>query len=236
MRVLGLIPARGGSKGVPRKNVRPLGGKPLIGYSIDAALEAKRVDRVLVSTEDEEIASISKSLGAEVPFLRPALLAQDEIPMLPVIVHAIEAVIAEGWVPDALCLLQPTFPFRRPEDIDACIEALEAQAADCVISVHRVPAHFNPHWVYFERPDGSLQLSTGESQPIPRRQELPAAFHRSGAVYVSRVETITEQGSLYGDRLFGYETGSESSCNIDTMDDWARAEALVATRGDHAID
>lgn len=236
MRVLGLIPARGGSKGVPRKNIRLLGGTPLIGRSIDAARKAKRIDRVLVSTEDEEIASISKSLGAEVPFLRPASLAQDETPMLPVIVHAIEAVIAEGWMPDALCLLQPTFPFRRPEDIDACIEALETQAADCVISVHRVPAHFNPHWVYFERPDGSLQLSTGESQPIPRRQELPPAFHRSGAVYVSRVQTITEQGSLYGDRVVGYETAGESSCNIDTMDDWARAEALIAKRGDHDID
>lgn len=236
MRVLGLIPARGGSKGVPRKNVRLLGGKPLIGYTIDAAREARRVHRVLVSTEDAEIASISKSLGAEVPFLRPASLAQDDTPMLPVVSQALEAVMAEGWVPDALCLLQPTFPFRHPGDIDACIELLEAQAADCVISVHRVPAHFNPHWVYFERPDGSLRLSTGESEPIPRRQALPPAFHRSGAVYVSRVATITEQGSFYGDRVVGYETPSESSCNIDTMDDWARAEALVAQQERDVLD
>ncbi|NNE19740.1 MAG: acylneuraminate cytidylyltransferase family protein, partial [Myxococcales bacterium] len=217
MRVLGLIPARGGSKGVPRKNVRLLGGKALIGYTIEAALQARRVDRVLVSTEDAEIASVSKNFGSEVPFLRPASLAQDDSPMLPVITHAIEAVSAEGWVPDVLCLLQPTFPFRRPEEIDACIEALEAQAADCVISVHRVPAHFNPHWVYFERPDGSLQLSTGESEPIPRRQALPPAFYRSGAVYVSRAAAITKRGSLYGDRVVGYETPAESSCNIDTM-------------------
>ena len=231
MRVLGLIPARGGSKGVPRKNVRPLGGKPLIGYTIDAARKAAEVDRILVSTEDEEIASLSRSLGAEVPFRRPASLAQDDTPMLPVIVHAIESVVAEGWVPDAVCLLQPTFPFRRSEDIDACVEALETQEADCVISVHRVPGHFNPHWVYFERIDGSLQLSTGESEPIPRRQELPPAFHRSGSIYVSRTATINEYQSLYGRRTVGYETPTDDSCNIDTMDDWARAEALVAEWG-----
>lgn len=236
MRVLGLIPARGGSKGVPRKNIRPLGGKPLIGYTIDAARLARQIDRVLVSTDDEEIASVSSSLGAEVPFLRPASLAQDDTPMLPVVEHALEAVMAEGWTPDALCLLQPTFPFRRPEEIDACIESLESQAADCVISVHRVPAHFNPHWVYFERPDGSLGLSTGESEPIPRRQALPPAYHRSGAVYVSRVATITEHGSLYGRRVVGHETPLESSCNIDTIDDWDRAEALVAQRERHVID
>lgn len=236
MRVLGLIPARGGSKGVPRKNVRLLGGKPLIGYTIDAARKAGRLDRVVVSTEDAEIASVSKSLGAEVPFLRPASLAQDDSPMLPVVKHALEAVIANGWAPDAVCLLQPTFPFRRPEDVDACIELLESRAADCVISVHRVPAHFNPHWVYFERPDGSLELSTGESEPIPRRQALPPAFHRSGAVYVSRVATITEHGSLYGSRVVGHETPTESSCNIDTMDDWARAEALVAQQESDVLD
>ena len=232
MRVLGLIPARGGSKGVPRKNVRPLGGKPLIGYTIDAASKTARIERTLVSTEDEQIASLSKSLGAEVPFLRPASLAQDDTPMLPVIVHAIESLVAEGWVPDAVCLLQPTFPFRRPEDINACIEALETQEADCVISVHRVPPHFNPHWVYFERLDGSLELSTGESEPISRRQELPPAFHRSGSIFVSRTATIRQYGSLYGRRTVGYETPIDDSCNIDTMDDWARAVALIKQRGD----
>ncbi|MGB8329375.1 MAG: acylneuraminate cytidylyltransferase family protein [Polyangiales bacterium] len=234
MRVLGLIPARGGSKGVPRKNIRTLGGKPLIGHTIDAARDAIRIDRIVVSTEDAEIASISKSLGADVPFLRPKSLARDETPMLPVIVHAIEALIAGGWTPEAVCLLQPTFPFRRPEDIDACIEALEARGADCVVSIHRVPHQFNPHWVYFEQRDGTLRLSTGEAEPIPRRQELPAAFHRSGSVYVSRVATIIDQGSLYGERVVGYETQTESSCNIDTIEDWEQAEALMSKRGSDA--
>lgn len=231
MRVLALIPARGGSKGVPRKNVRLLGSKPLIGHTIAAARAAARIDRVVVSTEDDEIAAVAQSLGAEVPFARPSSLAQDDTPMFPVITHAVNALIADGWSPDVVCLLQPTFPFRRANDIDACVEAMESERADCVISVHRVPHQFNPHWVYFEKADGSLQLATGEAEPIPRRQELPPAFHRSGAVYVSRASVITERGSLYGDRVVGYETPSESSCNIDTMDDWARAEALIAGRG-----
>jgi CMP-N-acetylneuraminic acid synthetase len=216
---------------VPRKNVRALGGKPLIGYTIAAARAAAGIDRVVVSTEDDEIAAVARSLGAEVPFTRPAALAQDDTAMLPVIVHALESIAGEGWTPDTVCLLQPTFPFRRPQDIDDCIDALQSKHADCVISVHRVPHQFNPHWVYVENPDGSLQLATGENEPIPRRQELPPAFHRSGAVYVSRASVITERGSLYGDRVVGYETPAESGCNIDTMEDWAQAEALIARRG-----
>ena len=234
MRVLGLIPARGGSKGVPRKNVRELGGTPLIGHTIEAARRSARIDRIVVSTEDEEIASVARSLGAEVPFMRPDSLAQDETPMLPVLVHALERLIAGGWTPDAICLLQPTFPFRRATDIDACIDALDAKKADCVISVHRVPHEFNPHWVYLEGPGGSLRLSTGESEPIPRRQELPVAFHRSGSVYVSRTRTILEGGSIYGDRVVGYETAAASRCNIDTMEDWAEAEKLVLEWGEDA--
>ncbi|MFW2390621.1 MAG: cytidylyltransferase domain-containing protein, partial [Polyangiales bacterium] len=211
MRVLGLIPARGGSKGVPRKNVRMLGGRPLIAHTIDAARSTTRLERLVVSTEDEEIAAVARSLGAEVPFLRPASLAQDDTPMLPVIVHALETLAADGWTADAVCLLQPTFPFRAAEEIDGCIDTLESEGADCVISVHRVPHQFNPHWVYLENPDGSLRLSTGEAEPISRRQSLPAAFHRSGAVYVSRNTTIAERGSLYGERVVGYETPAESS-------------------------
>lgn len=234
MRVLGLIPARGGSRGVPRKNVRLLGGKPLIGYTIEAAQDAQRIDRVIVSTEDAEIATVARTLGAEVPFDRPSELARDETPMLPVIAHAIDAMADAGWTPDAVCLLQPTFPFRSAAQIDACIEKLEATRADCVISVHNVPHNFNPHWVYFQNPDGSLRIATGEAEPIPRRQELPPAFHRSGSVYVFRANVLAERGSIYGERVIGHETSTESSCNIDTLDDWAEAEALIARRRDDA--
>ncbi len=234
MRVLGLIPARGGSRGVPRKNVRALGGKPLIAYTIEAAREARRIDRVIVSTEDAEIASVARSLGAELPFDRPSELARDETPMLPVIAHAIDGMTAAGWAPDAVCLLQPTYPFRGASEIDACIEKLVSTRADCVISVHQVPHSFNPHWVYLQNPDGSLRIATGEVEPIPRRQELPPAFHRSGSVYVFRAKLVSERGSIYGERVIGHEAPLESSCNIDTLDDWAEAEALIARRRDDA--
>jgi CMP-N-acetylneuraminic acid synthetase len=227
MRVLGLIAARGGSQGIPRKNIRTLAGRPLIAYTIGAARKATRIDRVVVSTEDEEIASVASSLGAEVPFMRPSSLAQNETPTLPVISHAIETLSEAGWTPDVVCLLQPTFPFRNAQHIDACIETLHAERADSVVSVHRVPHEFNPHWVYFQGPDGALLLSTGELEPISRRQDLPPAFHRSGSVYVCRAGVILESGSLYGKRVVGYETPAKYACNLDTMRDWAKAEALA---------
>lgn len=230
MRILGLIPARGGSKGVPRKNVRLLGGRPLISYTIDAATRAKHVDRVVVSTDDDEIAEVAGALGAEVPFRRPADLARDDSPTLLAVQHAVRTLASQGWRCDAVCLLQPTFPFRDPEDIDACITKLEQTNADCVVTVHRVPHQYNPHWVYFEDADGALHISTGETAPIPRRQELPPAFHRSGSIYVSRTDVIMERSLLYGQRLIGYETPTEDACNIDSLEDWNRAEALLAAR------
>jgi CMP-N-acetylneuraminic acid synthetase len=154
--------------------------------------------------------------------------------MLPVVAHAVQAVAETGWVADVVCLLQPTFPFRRPDDIDACIDLLRKKGADCVISVHRVPHRFNPHWVYLQKPDGSLELATGGIEPIPRRQELPPAFHRSGAVYVSRADVITKRGTLYGERVVGFETSTESACNIDTEADWQEAEAMVERWRAHA--
>lgn len=231
MRVLGLIPARGGSKGVPRKNVRKLGGKPLIGYTIEAALRASRIDRVVVSTDDDEIAEVAAGLGAEVPFRRERRLAEDDTPMLPVVQHAIRALAKGGWEADAVCLLQPTFPFREPDQIDGCIAKLASSDADCVMSVHRVPHQFNPHWVYFQNERGELSLATGEPEPIPRRQELPAAYHRSGSIYVVRASTVVERNSLYGDLVLGYETpAGDDVVNIDQPDDWARAEAIACMK------
>jgi len=231
MRVVGIIPARGGSKGVPRKNIRPLGGRPLLAYTAEAALAASRLSRVILSTEDEEIAAIGRSCGLEVPFRRPAELAQDETPTLPVVQHAIRSLEELGDRFDAVCLLQPTHPLRLPGDIDACIELLERTAADAVVTVLPVPAEHNPHWVYFQAPDGSLRLSTGERAPIPRRQALPQAFHREGSVYVTRRDVVSEGNSLYGHKLVGYQISPERSINIDTSEDWERAERLLKRLG-----
>jgi CMP-N-acetylneuraminic acid synthetase len=227
MRVLGLVPARGGSRGVPRKNARLLAGKPLLQYTADAALAARLLTRVVLSTDDAEIAEIGRRCGLDVPFLRPAELARDETPMVPVVRHALEAVEATDGAYDAVCLLQPTAPLRGSEEIDACIELLERAGADTVITVRRVPEEYNPHWVYFADESGALHLSTGEAAPIARRQELPPAFHRDGAVYVARRAVVMERGSLFGDRVLGYEADREHTVNIDGPADWRRAEQLV---------
>jgi CMP-N-acetylneuraminic acid synthetase len=182
---------------------------------------------VVLSTDDAEIAEIGRRCGLDVPFLRPAELARDETPMIPVVRHALEAVEAADGAYDAVCLLQPTAPLRGSEEIDACIELLERAGADTVITVRRVPEEYNPHWVYFADESGALSLSTGEAAPIARRQELPPAFHRDGAVYVARRAVVMERGSLFGDRVLGYLSRREHTVNIDGPADWRRAEQLV---------
>ncbi|HKQ75587.1 MAG TPA: acylneuraminate cytidylyltransferase family protein [Blastocatellia bacterium] len=231
MRVLGLIPARGGSKGVPRKNIKLLRGRPLLAYTAEAALSARLLSRVILSTEDEEIAEVGRSCGLGAPFLRPVELARDETPMLPVAQHAVRFLEERGDHFDAICLLQPTNPLRAANDIDACIQLLEDAVADAVVTTLPVPAEYNPHWVYFQDSEGMLRLSTGCDAPIPRRQELPPAFHREGSVYVTRRETLMERNSFYGARLLGYEMSADRSVNIDTPEDWQRAERILAGAG-----
>ncbi|MEZ5365633.1 MAG: acylneuraminate cytidylyltransferase family protein [Bryobacterales bacterium] len=228
MRVLGLVPARGGSKGIPGKNIKPLAGKPLLAYTAETALQSRLLDRIVLSTDSEEIAAVGRRYGLDVPFLRPAELAADASPTLPVVRHALEWYAARGERFDALCLLQPTTPFRKTADIDGCVRLLAESDADAVVSVTQVPDEFNPHWVYFRGADGSIGVSTGEAAPIPRRQELPPSFHRDGSLYVTRTRVLLEQNSLYGDRVLGYVTAG-GGVNLDTPEDWARAEALAAT-------
>ncbi len=227
MRVLGIVTARGGSKGVPRKNIRPLAGKPLIAWTAESA-KASRLARTILSTDDEEIAAAGRAAGLETPFMRPPELATDAAPTLPVLQHAVRFLEAVGDRYDAICLLQPTNPFRAPGLIDACIERFAAANADSLVTVLPVPAEYNPHWVYFEHADGTMHLATGEAVPIPRRQALPPAYHREGSVYLMKRDVLMEQGSLYGARLLGHPVDPATCVNIDTEADWARAEALLA--------
>jgi CMP-N-acetylneuraminic acid synthetase len=229
MRVLGIIPARGGSKGVPRKNIKLLCGKPLIAYTIEAAINSKRLTRTIVSTEDQEIADVARSLGADVPFLRPRELADDTTPTLPVVLHALNSLESAGDTYDVVCLLQPTSPLRRADDIDSCIELLENSGADSVVSVLPVPDSYNPRWVYWKSVDGTLTLSTGESEPVMRRQDLSPAFHRDGSVYAVRTKVVVKERSLYGSTVLGYEIAPEFSSNIDTPLDWERVEKSALT-------
>ena len=228
MTVLGLIPARGGSKGIPRKNIRRLGGKPLLQYTAEAALASQRLTAVVLSTDDEEIADVGRTCGVNVPFLRPAELARDATPTLPVAQHALRWFAEQDRRFDAVCLLQPTNPLRRAADIDRAIELFENTGADAVISMLAVPAEFNPHWVFLQLPDQTVRLSTGERTPIARRQDLPPAFHREGSIYVTRASVVLEQDSLYGNRTIPLIMRAEDSVNIDDAEDWAKAEIRIS--------
>lgn len=188
---------------------------------------ARRLSKVILSTDDAEIAEVGRRCGLEVPFMRPAELAADNTPTLPVVQHAVAWMENHNHYFDAICQLQPTNPLRRPEVIDACIEALEQSDADAVMTILPVPAEYNPHWVYFGGANGELHLSTAEVTPIPRRQELPPAFHREGSVYVTRRDVIMEQNSLYGKRVIGHLVNPEHSVNIDRPEDWQRATGML---------
>jgi CMP-N-acetylneuraminic acid synthetase len=226
MRVLGIITARGGSKGVPRKNIRPLGGRPLLAWTAESARTAKRLTRTIISTDDAEIAECARTHGIHVPFLRPSDLALDTTPTLPVLQHAVRTLEEAGERYDAICLLQPTSPFRAPE-------LLERTAADSVVTVLLVPDEHNPHWVYFADSGFVLRPALADEPQVTRRQDLPPAYHRDGAVYLMRRDVLMEQGSLYGARTVGHVVDSSRSVNIDRHEDWERAEGL-ATRLDGA--
>jgi CMP-N,N'-diacetyllegionaminic acid synthase len=230
MRVLGLIPARGGSKGVPHKNIRSLCGKPLLQYTAQSAKASSRLTQVILSTEDDEIAEVGRYCGLDVPFMRPVELAEDETPMLPVVQHALMWFEKRGERFDAVCLLQPTNPLRTTAMIDGCLELFAKNEPDAVVTILPVPAEYNPHWVYYKDQDGSLQLSTGEAMPISRRQDLPQAFHREGSVYVVRRNVVIDENSLYGRRVLGFPVLAEHSVNIDNLKDWQRAEQLLLAR------
>jgi CMP-N-acetylneuraminic acid synthetase len=229
MRVLGVVTARGGSKGLPGKNLRPLAGKPLIAHTIDTARDSKAFDRVILSTDDDAIAAAGRSRGCEVPFMRPADLALDETPHLPVLQHAIEWLrVNDSYTPDAVMILQPTSPLRRAQDIVESIAMLEQSGADSVVSVSEVPAHYNPMRTL--RIDGqgiATLLVSGEPvrRRINRRQDMPAAWTMNGAIYLFRTSVLTAaEPSLYGNRTAAYVMPPEFGISIDSLDDWNHAE------------
>ena len=227
MRILGIIPARGGSKGVPKKNSKLLGGKPLIGYSIEAALNSKLLTNVLVSTDDEAIVAITKSNKSLIAVKRPSALATDDSPTILTVIHAIEYLKERGMEYDAVCLLQPTAPFRTHNFINAAILKFKETNTDSLVSVLKVPHVYNPHWVFEEKNNGNIEISTGEQEIISRRQDLPTAFFRDGAIYLTKTSVILNQKSLYGSSISYIESDVERHVNIDTMEDWKKAEKLL---------
>ena len=227
MTILGLIPARGGSKGVPRKNIKLLGKKPLITYTIEAALECVELSELVVSTDSAEIAEISKKSGANLPFMRPAALATDKSPSIDTVIHAVEFYAAKGQYFDAVCLLQPTCPFRTSSDISEAIKTFKSKHADSLISVREVPHEFNPHWTFEPKESGFLKIATGEKQIITRRQELPKAYHRDGSIYIVKTDILLSQRSLYGEKIAFHISENPVHVNIDTLEDWKKAEHTI---------
>lgn len=224
MKILGLITARGGSKGIPGKNIKMLGNKPLIAYVIEDGLAAKKIDRLIVSTDNEEIAKVAAHLGAQVPFLRPKSLAQDHTPTIDVVLNSLEYYEKQNEYFDAVCLLQPTSPFKPLGFIDSCIEKFERTGAESLISVLKVPHHLNPHWTFLKNENEYLKIATGESQLITRRQELPEAFYRDGSIYISKSDLIKYGKQLVGKKIAFVESNPKYNANIDTLEDWKAAE------------
>lgn len=226
---LGIVPARGGSKGVPGKNVRALAGRPLLEYTARAARESAVLDRIVLSTDSEEIAVIGRQCGLEVPFIRPPRLAQDQTPMLPVLLHAIDALEADGWVADVVVLLQPTSPLRRPEHIRDAVERLRSSDADSVVTVVEVPRHLSPDYV-MRIEAGLLKPFLPEGERVTRRQDARPAYSRDGTVYAFWRSTLERFGNIYGERCEPLIVEPADSLSIDTPDDWAEAERRLCWR------
>lgn len=223
MRVLGLVPARAGSKGVPGKNLRELAGKPLLAWTAETALGSGLLDRVVLSTEDDRVAELGTAAGLEVPFIRPSRLARDDSPMIDVAIHALtELRRRDGWTPDAVALLQPTSPLRTTAHIRAALDL--AATADAVCSVTPLPKELCPHYVMQIDHRGYLDYFLPDGENFTRRQDVPQAYRRDGTIYLTRTEIILEQRSFYGGRCLPLVLLREESLSIDDEDDWREAE------------
>jgi CMP-N-acetylneuraminic acid synthetase len=224
--ILGVIPARGGSKGIPNKNLAPLRGRPLLAYTADAAKASTKLTRTIVSTDDEQIAACATSLGLEV-LMRPAALAADDTPMLAVLQHAIDAMRAGGFDTDMVVLLQPTSPLRRAEHIDAAVVWLQRTRGDSVVSVVEVPHQFNPTSVM--RLDDGLLKPFLNGPAATRRQDKPRLYARNGPAVLAVHARVIESGSLYGNETWPLLMTPEESLDVDTPLDLRLVESLIGS-------
>lgn len=223
--VLAIIPARGGSVGIPRKNIKMLNGKPLIAYTIEQALKSKGINKLIVSTEDLEIAEVSKRIGAEVPFFRPKSLSNSKSPSVDLVLHAINELEKKGHFFKTVCLLQPTSPYRPDGVIDVAIEQFGKSGSKSMVSIRKVPEHYHPYWTYTQN-DGKLRSLSPKEIPT-RRQDLPVVYHRDGAIYLVNVDFVKEFKTLLSEDLVGFEIESPDLINIDNLDDWHTAEKYI---------
>lgn len=218
-KVLGVITARGGSRGVPGKNIRVVGGKPLIAWTIEAAQASKYLDRLILSSDDDAIIEVAKTYGCEVPFKREARLATDDIPSIDVVLDALDRCSGYNWV----ILLQPTSPLRTADDIDGALQKCIELGAPACVSV--CEAEQSPFWMYFQRE--SCLYPIIEMPLIEQRQDLPKAYALNGAVYVAESAWLVQQKTFMASGTVAYEMSSERSLDIDTEIDLKFLSALI---------
>jgi CMP-N,N'-diacetyllegionaminic acid synthase len=227
MEVLAIIPARGGSKRIPRKNIADFHGKPVIAWAIEAALGASSIGRVLVNTDDEEIRDVAQRYGAEVPFLRPAMLAQDVGGIEPVLIGTLEWLKEhEGYVPDAVALLLPTNPMRTSEALNQAVTKFKESGADSVVTVTEAKANVNPHWIFRRDVKGDVVLFDGTSIKTmrARSQDLPPCYSRNDIAFILKPSNLYENPpNLYGDKVELFVQDESFDGDINTPEDWAYA-------------
>ncbi len=235
-KILGVITARGGSKGIPGKNIKPLLSKPLIAYSIEAAQKSGALDRLILSTDDEAIAEVAKKYDCEIPFMRPQELAEDKTAHLPVMQHAVKWLKDnEGYEPDYVMILQPTSPLRQPFHIKEAVELILKTGADSVLSVAEIPDHFSPHKAMMTTEDGILRLMNGSPiyKRVPRKQDLGKTYWSIGSIYLFRTDLLfhPEKPNFYGETTAPYVMDLKYVVDIDYPEDWQAAEKALKRLG-----
>ncbi len=235
MNILGIVPARAGSKGIPGKNIRLMAGKPLIAHTILAAKESKMLSRTILTTDSEAIAKIGREYGIEVPFLRPTELADDSASAFDYIKHCLDYLESKQYRPEVIVLLQPTCPLRTSQDIDNSVNCLFERSVDSVVSVTEMSTKNHPCWQFRISDTGKLTpfVCQSWSELATRRQNIEPTFTRNGATYVFRYETFRRCDNIFGQRVHAYEMPAERSVNIDDIDDWVKAEALFSKKKTH---
>ena len=227
-RVLAIVPARAGSKGLPGKNIRPLAGKPLLAWPIAAARASAHVDRVIISTDDQGFADIAVAHGADAPFLRPAELASDTAPSIDFILHAVDALAEAGDAYDYVVLLEPTSPLTEGSDVDAALKQLIAADADAIVGVSKLEA---VHPAFAVRKDGQGAITPYASASfgeMPRRQDIEPLFALDGALYISTVEALRRERGFCHERTLGYESARYKAQEVDDLVDFICIEAIAS--------
>jgi CMP-N,N'-diacetyllegionaminic acid synthase len=226
-RVLAIVPARAGSKGLPGKNIRPLAGKPLLAWPIEAANASRYVDRVIISTDSQEFADIAVTHGAECPFLRPAELASDTAPSIGFISHAISALEADGELYDIIVLLEPTSPLTEASDVDAALEQLVAGDGDAIVGVSSMETQ-HPAFAVLRGAAGRIApAQSADFANLPRRQDLAPVFALDGSLYISTVDALRRERGFCHARTLGYVTERHKAFEVDDLVDFIAIEAIM---------